>query len=340
MKIKKIERITFDDVLMVPRYSEVKSRNDVNISVKIKDYSFSSFITNANMKTVVGFDMAKSFIDHARLTILHRFSMEDQFNLLGTLRGYYPSTIISKFVGVSLGIKDVDIEAFKRFKDLGVSIFCIDIAHCDNKYALDFIQYIAENNSAGITIAGNIATGDAANRLWDLGADICKVGIGGSMVCTTRTQTGCGMPTLSSLIDVSEAWEQRKDDVYFMADGGIRNPGDAAKSLAAGASMIMMGGVLAGTSLSPGEIVELNGKKYKKYEGSSTYKDRVEGVKSLKEYEGNTEDIISNFHKGVQSACSYNGVSSLNDLHKVAEFIKITGSGTKESYPHDVLVVK
>lgn len=347
------EGLTFDDVLLVPQYSKVKSRStDVDISVKFGSLEFSHPVTPANMQTVTGFEMAAKIIDSGGLAILHRFDdIKNQIVNAKYLIGGKDST---KHLAVSIGVQKNDQENVSRFIDVGVKMFCIDIAHGDSQHCTDMISWIKSNYDV-IVIAGNVATGDGAKRLWKAGADIVKVGVGPGSLCTTRIETGNGVPQLTALMEVAEAqrqmvelWKTKDYETYtnsitkrhfpFIADGGIKNAGDIVKALCF-ADMVMVGNLFAGCEETPGKTFSLDGRTYKEYVGSSTHKtSHIEGVAAMVPTKGKYEEVLNKLLEGLRSGCSYQGAHNLSELKDNPTFIRITNAGLKESHPHDVIL--
>lgn len=337
------EGLTFDDVLLVPQFSEVKSRSTVDISVQLapglKRYSHP--VIPANMKTVTGLEMAWEIVRSGGLAILHRFMLLEE-------QGWIAEDIIDQFgpgsVAVSVGVKEEDVANIPFFLEKGVSIFCIDVAHGDSRQTIEMIKAIKAASQETTVIAGNVATGKAAGRLWRAGADVVKVGVGPGSLCTTRIETGNGVPQLTALMDVSDVREvlQRNSNgertYSIIADGGIKSAGDIVKALCF-ADMVMVGNIFAGAEETPGQILSIEGKPYKEYVGSSTHKtNHIEGVAALVPTKGKYVDILQKLLEGLRSGCSYQGVETISQLQEAPEFIRITNAGLKESHPHDVVL--
>jgi len=352
--------LTFDDVLLKPKYSTVSSRSKVDISVKMGDLSFNHPIIPANMATVTGEEMARVIVRSGGLAVLHRFmSFADQLTAAEELCLRNP---YSKHFAVSIGVKNADHQNVKDFAAAGVKIICIDIAHGDSKQCVDMVEWIKENYPNMFIIAGNVATGAGAERLWRAGADAVKVGIGPGSLCTTRIETGNGAPQLTALMDVAErrgvmtspamiAWANSIIDgirdpvqaitrpIYIIADGGIKSAGDCVKALCF-ADMVMIGNMFAGCTETPGKIMSINGHTFKEYVGSSTHKtNHIEGVAAIVPTKGSFNDVLGKLSEGLRSGCSYQGAHNLTELKDDPEFIRITNAGLKESHPHDVKVV-
>lgn len=323
------DSLSFDDVLLVPQYSEVMSRSDVNVSVKLcKGFRFGSPLIPANMKTIVGKRMINYFVSKESLVFLHRFMpIEEQLEIMESYRNSF------NYVGVSIGVKKEDYDNVLKFKDLGVKIFCIDVASGHHKLTLDMCRFINKNCPDALLIAGNTATAIGAESLWDAGADVVKCGVGSSGICLTRVNAGSGVPQLTAIMDTAEV---KYSDKFIISDGGHRNPGDCAKSLCF-VDMVMCGNIFSGTDECPGDIIEKDGRFYKQYIGSSTYRNKhVEGVQALVQYKGSVDLAFNKVIDGIQSACSYQGVNNLVDLKVNPQLIKITNAGIIESGTHSI----
>lgn len=334
------ETLTFNDVLLEPKYSEIKSRSEVDLSVNLsKGISLKLPFIPANMADITGEQMIMKMYEHGALSILHRFSpIEDQISLIKNLSDLKN---IFNFLGVSVGVKQEDYEHIKLFDQLGIKIICIDIAHLDFVLGLNMVRYIHTNYPDMLLIAGNVATGEAAKRAWKAGVDIVKVGIGASGICSTRLEAGAGVPQLSALMDVKDKKDKLERELnrklYFISDGGHRQTADCVKSLCF-ADLVMLGGLFAGTNEAEGTTIELNGEIYKSYSGSSTHKlHRIEGVKGIKKQNGSADLVIKRLTEGLQSGCSYQNCRNLQELKEDPIFIKISNAAQVESSIHDIM---
>lgn len=338
------ENLTFGDVLLKPSYSEVISRSKVDISVEIENFKFKHPFIPANMMSIMSYEMCEEIVKIEGLGLTHRFStIEEQLDIFKKLQINFPNW--NKFIGCSVGVQDQDKLNCKKFYDLGVRIFCIDIAHGHSKMCGDMCNYIKTNFKDVLLIAGNIATEHGAMFLWNNGADIVKCGIGPSSICSTRLKAGCGIPQLSALdaIDLIRnsnlPFYSKYKNKKVISDGGIRNVGDCVKALAF-SDMIMMGNAFAGAKETPGEIMKIDGVKYKKYAGSSTHKTtHIEGVVALVHTKEKYSDIVEEYSQGLKSGCSYTGANNLTELKEKACFVKITNASRAESEIHDVKVI-
>jgi IMP dehydrogenase len=340
------EGLTFDDVLLVPQHSEVGSRSDVDISVKWSGAHFKHPIIPANMMTVTGREMAVEIIKSGGLAILHRFM--DEAEQLRISEKVFDDHGNEHFA-VSVGVKPNDREMVAKFRQCGVRIVCIDIAHGDSKQCIDMTKWIKDRWTDMFVIAGNVSTGTAAERLWRAGADAVKVGVGPGSLCTTRVETGNGVPQLTALMDVSamrlalsmhnlHGKSTIDRPMYIIADGGIKSAGDVVKALCF-ADMVMVGNLFAGCTETPGKTLIIDGVSYKEYVGSSTHKaNHVEGVAALVPTKGTYQSVLTKLLEGLRSGMSYQGCVNLAELRDNPEFIRITNAGLKESHPHDVIL--
>ncbi len=248
-------------------------------------------------------------------------------------------------------------ERIAKLVSAEVDVLVVDTAHGHSKGVLDCVKYIKKNYPKMDVIAGNIATADAAESLIKVGVDGIKVGIGPGSICTTRIIAGVGVPQLFAVLAVAEACKKNK--IPFIADGGIRYSGDIAKVLAAGASSVMIGSLLAGTEEAPGELMYAEGKTYKYYRGmgsvaamkkggSERYgqshvaeeKFVPEGIEGKILFKGPATGEIFQLCGGLKSSMGYNGAKTIEDFQKKAKFVQITASGIRESHPHDISIFR
>ncbi len=252
-------------------------------------------------------------------------------------------------VGAAIGIRGDYMERAEELIKAEVDILCIDVAHGHLEKCLRAVSEVKKKFPEIPLIAGNIATEEGARDLKKSGADIIKIGIGPGSACTTRIVAGSGVPQLSAIVSAKKG----AGETPIIADGGCKNSGDIVKALAAGANAVMLGSLLAGTDEAPGKIFTLNGKRVKAFRGmaSSTafeakisktreealYTPASEGVEyGFIEYKGSVNEILINLAKGMRSGFSYSGAKNLSELWLKAQFIKITESGKRESYPHSI----
>ncbi|MDC8446647.1 MAG: IMP dehydrogenase [Nitrosomonas sp.] len=262
-------------------------------------------------------------------------------------------------VGAAIGVGEGSEERADALVKAGVDVIVVDTAHGHSQSVLDRVSWVKRNYPDIQVIGGNIATADAARALVDSGADAVKVGIGPGSICTTRVVAGVGVPQITAIHNVSEAL--KGTGIPVIADGGIRYSGDIAKALAAGANLVMLGGLLAGTTESPGEIELYQGRSYKSYRGMGSLSamqqgssDRYfqekeqknndklvpEGVEGRVPFKGSIAGVIHQLMGGVRSSMGYLGCASITEMHEKAEFVEITSAGVRESHVHDVQITK
>jgi len=261
-------------------------------------------------------------------------------------------------IGAAVGVKEKELKRVEELLAAGADCIVVDIAHGDSKQELDIIKKIRKGFPTAQIIGGNVATADGAQRLIDAGVDAVKVGVGPGAVCITRVVAGAGVPQLSAVIECAQV--ARAAGIPVIADGGIRNSGDIAKALAAGASTVMIGSLLAGTDESPGLMMTRNGHRYKTSRGMASIQanaDRKtregdgwitqeeideyvsEGVEAAVPYRGPVKEVLTQLVGGLQSGMSYSGTHSIEELHAKAVFVRMTPTGLTESVPHDVEVL-
>lgn len=261
-------------------------------------------------------------------------------------------------VGAAVGVTADIVERVEALKNAGVDVVSIDTAHGHSKGVIDTCKKIKSVFPDLEVIVGNIATPEAAIALAEAGADAVKVGVGPGSICTTRVIAGVGVPQLSAVFECAEALKGK--NVPVIADGGIRYSGDLVKAIAAGASSIMIGSLLAGTEEAPGEMIIYEGRKFKTYRGmgsleamESGSKDRYfqdaednikklvpEGIVGRVAYKGLVSEVLYQLVGGLQAGMGYCGTKTVEDLQKDGKFVKITAAGVKESHPHDVSITR
>jgi len=309
-----MEIFDYDNVLLLPRKCRVESRSECDTSVTLGKHSFRLPVVPANMKTVVDPQICAWLARNGYFYVMHRFDLDNlQFVRDMAAQGLYAS--------ISVGVKKADHEAISRMRSEGLrpDFITIDIAHghADSVHAM--ISHIKENLPDTFVIAGNVGTPEAVIDLENWGADATKVGIGPGKVCITKLKTGFGTGgwQLSAL-----KWCARVATKPIIADGGIREHGDIAKSVRFGASMVMIGSMLAGHEESPGATVEVDGKLYKEYYGSASdfnkgeYK-HVEGKRILEPVKGKLAETLIEMEQDLQSSISYAGGTRLMDVRRV-----------------------
>ena len=309
-----MEIFDYDNVLLLPRKCRVQSRSECNASVELGGRTFRIPVVPANMKTVVDESICTWMAQNGYFYVMHRFDLDNiKFVRDMHAKGVYAS--------ISLGVKQADYDTVDQLVKMGekVEYVTIDIAHGHADSVQRMIGYLKEKMPSTFIIAGNVGTPEAVIDLENWGADATKVGIGPGKVCITKMKTGFGTGgwQLSAL-----KWCARVATKPIIADGGIREHGDISKSIRFGATMVMIGSMLAGLEESPGKTVEVDGKLFKEYFGSASdfnkgeYK-HVEGKRILEPVKGTLEETLREMEEDVQSSISYAGGTRLMDIRKV-----------------------
>lgn len=333
------EMLSFDDILLVPSYADIASRKDVSLRSTIgigtkRSIGLDLPIIAAPMDTVCEWEMAAAMRKAGGLGIIHRYMpIEKQVEQIKL------AVAAGKVVAGSIGAKGDFLSQALSLYDAGAAMVLIDVANGHSQYAIDAVKSLrkAVGNQFHI-MAGNVSTWDGYARLADAGADSVRVGIGGGSACTTRVVSGHGMPTLASIMDI-RAHYRYGDGPDIIADGGIRNSGDAAKALASGANAVMVGRLLAGTDESPGEIVD--GRKVFRGMASREAQEEgrgsvsgVEGISTTIPYIGTVQNVLDDFEAGLRSALSYTGVDNLIDFHIESMYNRVSSNSLNETKPH------
>ncbi len=333
-----IEALTYDDVLLLPHYSDIRSRSEVDITSQLGNrLGLSLPIISSPMDTITGEHMAYAMWQNGGVGIIHRYNtVEEQ-----------ASTVEKAFrngasnVGAAIGVSGDYLHRANACLENGASFLCVDVAHGHHIKMKEALQALRRDMGDELHImAGNVATLKGINDLADWGANSVRCNIGGGSICSTRVQTGHGHPGLQTIIDCS--YTDR--DVTIIADGGIRNSGDIVKALAAGADAVMVGSLLSGTKETPGEVyTHADGTKYKTYRGMASKEAQVdwrgkyssfEGVSSTVPYRGKVKNVLADLERGIRSGFSYSGVRSIKELRRSAEFVRQTSAGLGESKTH------
>jgi IMP dehydrogenase len=319
--------LSYDDILLIPNHSEVVSRRLVDLSTKItKNYTIKLPIVSANMDTITEFEMANKLYQFGCLGVVHRFCpIDKEADIVRQL-----CETGNEIRAASIGVAGAYKERLKALVDAGANIICIDIAHGHHKLMADAIN-LCKKYEVDV-IAGNIATAEGAKFLCENGADAMKVGIGPGSMCTTRINTGFGVPQVTAIEDASAV--AKEYGVPVIADGGIKNSGDVAKALAVGADSVMIGALFAGCKETPGPIYKEGNfpdyRLYKRYRGSASLESKmergeddknIEGVSFTVDYKGPVKYVIQNIEDGLRSAFSYAGANNIHEYHEKVEYI-------------------
>lgn len=349
MRIEESLSLDFQDVLISPKRSTLKSRGEVSLERTFKfvhtDKTWTGVpVIAANMDTVATFEMVKAFYEYKMLVAVHKhYSLEEWKNFADVQE----DKGIFNHMMVSTGISEKDFEYMKEiFKIVPeIPFICIDIANGYSQPLIEFVKKVRESYPDKIIIAGNIVTGNMAEELILSGADIVKVGIGPGSVCTTRLMTGVGRPQLSAIMDCADLAHGLKGHV--IGDGGCKNPGDVSKAFCGGADFVMLGGMLAGHDQSAGELISkvVNGQEIKikefygmssssamnKHNGGVAKYRASEGKRVEIPYRGDVRDTMGKLLGGVRSTCTYIGAVSIKEMPKRTTFYR-TNTQLNEVY--------
>jgi IMP dehydrogenase len=331
--------LTFDDVLIMPKKSELRSRRDPSLKSRLTKTKFlETPIISANMDTVTEAKMAIAMNNLGGMGIIHRFmNVEQQVAHIREVKES-GAKIISASIGVNADFK----ERTAALVGAGVNVMTIDIAHGHSVQMMETLKWLKDTYSDLEVIAGNLATPDAAADLIEAGADAIKVGIGPGSMCTTRIITGCGVPQLTAIALCAEVAQSY--GVPLIADGGIRTSGDMVKAFAAGADTIMLGSMLSGTIETPGDIV--NGKK--QYRGMASKKAQIswrgdmpqgmapEGESTYVTVKGHVSDVLHELMGGIRSGMTYINAQTIAEMKNNTLFMEMTPNGISESKAHGV----
>jgi len=344
------EALTFDDVLLEPKYSEVLPSQVLTETSLSNNLNLNIPILSSAMDTVTESKMAISIAKAGGIGVIHRnLNIKDQIKEIKKVKSK------KLLVGAAVGAGPLEHKRAVAVLKENVDLIVVDTAHGHTKKVSEIIKIIKKVKSKKTTLcAGNIATSEAAKFLIKLGVDVIKVGIGPGSICTTRIVAGIGVPQLSAILAVRKGIGKKK--VKIIADGGIKFSGDISKALVAGADAVMIGSLFAGTDESPGKLVKKNGKYFKSFRGMGSIgamnkgsADRYfqtkqkdiskyvpEGVEGLVKYKGSVNKIIYQLIGGLKSSMGYLGTKKVKNLRNKTKFVKITKAGFYESMVHNI----
>lgn len=365
-KILEKDALTFDDVLLVPQYSEI-TPDMADVSTKLTNtFKMNVPFLSAAMDTVSEHKLVTALALAGGLGVIHKnMSIADQAKEVEMVKNYefdnekYKRVLIDKkgrlCVGAAIGVTADMMDRVHALIDAGVDVFVLDSAHGDSKNIINAIKKLRLEYPNMELIAGNVATYEGALDLMKAGASAVKVGMGPGSICTTRIIAGIGVPQLQAVMDCARA--SKEMNVPIIADGGIKYSGDVVKALAAGANTVMLGGLFATCEEAPGDIYESNGKKYRTYRGMGSIEamakgstDRyfqtghkkfvAEGVQGIVEVKTTVEELVFQLIGGLKAGMGYCGSKDIPTLQEKGTFIKITNNALLESHPHDISIDK
>ena len=347
------EALTFDDVTMMPKYSEVLP-SEVSTSIRLSNkLTLKIPLLSSAMDTITESKMAIALAEAGGIGVIHR-----NLNIKKQIEEIKKVQKQKLLVGAAVGAGPLEHERAKAILKEKIDLIVVDTAHGHSKKVAETIKLIKKIKTNKTTLcAGNIATAEAAKFLIKLGVDIIKVGIGPGSICTTRLVAGIGVPQLSAILEVKKG---TKNKAKIISDGGIKYSGDIAKALSAGADAVMIGSLFAGSKETPGKLIRRNGKLFKSFRGmgsvgamnkgsadryfqkkqSDTSKYVPEGVEGLVKFKGNVDKIIFKLIGGLKSSMGYLGSKEINSLRNKPKFVKITKAGFYESMVHNIDEIK
>jgi len=339
------ETLSYGDILLVPQYSEIKSRSEIDIGNTLsgpeRSIRYKLPIIASPMDTISEIEMGITMHRAGGLAILHRYNtIKEQFRMaVEVIR------LNDQRVGAAIGASGDYLDRAAALYDADVRVFCIDVAHGHHIHVKNALYELRRAFGDAVHImAGNVATLEGFVDLASWGANSVRIGIGGGSICSTRIQTGHGIPTLDSIIATRIAREGgRFADVKVIADGGIKNSGDIVKALACGADFVMLGSLLAGTNECPTEIIKTKEGEFKTYRGMASKDAQIdwrgttvslEGISTVVPRKGPVRDVLAELERGIRSGLSYSGARSIQELQEKAQFILQSSAGQVESSTH------
>ena len=346
------EGLTFDDVLLLPGYTQVK-REDIDVSTYLSSkVKLSIPLLSSPMDTVTTADLAIALGKLGGLGVIHRnMTIEKQVKEVGEVAKIVP--LVAAAVGVGNDLSD----RVAALISAGATVLVIDSAHGFSKWVIEATRFVSQKYPDISLVSGSVATGEGAAALIEAGADSLRVGMGPGSICTTRIVSGMGVPQITALIETVAV--SQKHGIPVIADGGLRSSGDIVKALAAGSSCIMSGSLFTGCAEAPGKIITESGKKYKTYRGMGSIaamkegsaarygqnyrqgqekKLIAEGVEGKVPYKGSVEDVTTQLIGGFRTGMYYLGAANIADLWQKARFIRISPASLTENYPHNILL--
>ncbi len=341
--------LTFDDVLLVPKRSSIRSRQDVSLCARLsRNVTVDLPIVAANMDTVCEHDMALAMARLGAVGIVHRFlPVEAQATMVEKVKRESADYV----VGAAVGTDHDAVERSRSLVDAGVDVLVLDIAHGHADHSLSAVEALKAAFPDVDVIAGNVGTRAGAEDLVSAGADAVKVGVGPGGACTTRLVAGVGVPQLTAIADCHGI------EVPIIADGGIKSSGDIAKAIAAGADTVMIGSLFAGTKESPGEVessprglvkrvrgmasfeaLEARAQRHGETVDDEYFEQRApEGIEGTVPYKGEVAKVVASLVAGLKSGMSYSDARTIPELWANAEFVRVTPAGLRENLPHSTL---
>lgn len=350
--------LTYDDIQLIPQYSEIQSRSSVSLRTRLsRNFELIVPYIASPMDTICETEMAKKMMNLGGVGCLHRFmSIEEQTQMVKDIQIHTYSNKdlesvwgdLRKPIMAAIGANGDYLERTERLVQSGANVILIDVAHGHHKNVKDAIEkLIYFRDITGMhfdIIGGSVTTFEAARDLCKWGADGIRTGVGNGSLCTTRLQTGHGIPSVTAIIDcVSGSVDGSGGVVPIIADGGLRYSGDIAKAMSIGAECVMLGSLFAGTQETPGPVIEKGNQLYKRYRGSASLETKsthgqslrnVEGESTVVPFKGGVKFVVQRLNDGLRSALSYTGARSVGEYIMKAQYVVVTNAGISEAKPH------
>ncbi len=339
--------LTYDDVILIPQYSEIRSRDDVDTSIDfVGKFKLRVPLTVSNYGTVITPGLCIKMAELGGIAFIHQFqSIDAQVEMLKEVKSS------NMLAGAAIGATGEFLERAKALVKNGADVILIDSPHAHTAFVIEAVKAFKKLFPDMPLIAGTVATGQGCNDLINAGVNGIKLGVGAGGVCLTRINAGSGVPQITAILDSAQIC--RDNGITLIADAGIRNPGDLGKAIGAGADAIMSGSIYAGTDEAGGDLVEIEGKRFRTYAGdASEYAKKrrlekdpnyrknstnyVEGDHGLVPCTGPIEGIVQKFEMGLRSAMSYSGAQSIKEFQLKAQFLQMTQSGIREAGSHAI----
>ena len=332
------EALTYQDVLLVPQYSDIVSRSEIDIGGDLDNTLHLTLpVISSPMDTISEEEMAATMSKNGGMSIIHRYNEPDEQAVI--IRKAV--ALGTNVVGGAVGVTNNYMKRALMIVEAGAKVLCIDVAHGHHSLTKKAIKTLKARYPHIHIMAGNVATKEGFEALAEWGSDSIRCNIGGGSICTTRVQTGHGVPGLQTIFDCATAANDR--GVKIIADGGIRNAGDIVKALAAGADFVMVGSLLSGTDQAPGKLLKTPDGNFKQYRGMASRDAQMnwrgqssapEGVSTMVPWKGDANRILDELAGNIRSGLSYSGSRNIAELQEKAEFIRQTNASQSESSAH------
>lgn len=341
---------SYDDVMLEPQYSEVRSRRSISIAPSFKIglpkcqtvLLMQTPIISSPMDTVTGATMALTMYLEGGLGVIHRYNtIEEQVAIVDKIQNICGGLDV---IAAAVGVTGDYIERASALQKSGCNVFVVDVAHGHHILVKEAISALRKKLGECVHImAGNVASVRGIINLHQWGADSIRVGVGSGSICSTRIKTGHGVPTLEVLLQAKENAYCLEHQPIIIADGGLKTSGDIVKAIAAGADYVMLGSLLAGTDQAPGDVIEIGDKRFKKYRGMASPEaqgawrgivNSDEGISTMIPHKGCVSRILDDLNRGIRSGFSYSGAENTKELQELAIFKDVSPASSLESSTH------